>query len=697
MSNTDNKPDIMSYESSIWSTADILRGVSIKKGQWPEFMMPMFALLMVESRIKRHFNELIESNNGSKDMAIEELKEEVEDARTGISNTYGYNSILVEDGKSLYDVASTDTNFDAEFERYLEAFDDETRDLLGINPREGDNKLDIRKYLKILDDKNVKFDYVQAWASIDFTNYNNSEITTLEEHIKRKWADLAGEDSAEQYTPSDIIALISDITTSYLEQYDKDINLKIYDMTCGGGNMLFGVEDNIERTYNQKGKKSPYMITYGQEYETSLYALAKIESRFRTESHIGYGNTLTQDQFPDTKMNIIVANPPYGTDWKHEKKAIEADETGRFVYKPGIGDGQMLFLQHAIAKMEDRDDQLSIGCIVLNGSPLFSGDANSGESNIRRWILENDYLEALIQLPDSEFFNTNITTYIWVLNKNKREALKNKVKLIDASEMFTKMRRSKGKKNKELLEESRASIIQYLMDESFEVNDQYKVFDTSDFFYNKQKIKLIHVDVHGNSAKNKTGVVCNYSFGDSEIDNTVAEMLKNDEMLDLKTLEKNINDFIKNLDKGNLSISTKDGQYFFDEEKESIAFKSFDDNKEAFLGNGILSIKAKYTKGTKKKEESFELVFDISPKVENDYEITPFSFDDNENEQLIDDFLGEWVENQYEKLDNSVGVEINFSKVFYKPEINKSIEQIQRDIQACDQSIQKLMNKVFTI
>jgi type I restriction enzyme M protein len=347
MSNTDNKPDIMSYESSIWSTADILRGVSIKKGQWPEFMMPMFALLMVESRIKRHFNELIESNNGSKEMAIEELKEEVEDARTGISNTYGYNSILVEDGKSLSDVASTDANFDAEFERYLEAFDDETRDLLGINPREGDNKLDMRKYLKILDDKNVKFDYVQAWASIDFTNYNNSEITTLEEHIKRKWADLAGEDSAEQYTPSDIIALISDVTTSYLEQYDKDINLKIYDMTCGGGNMLFGVEDNIERTYNQKGKKSPYMITYGQEYETSLYALAKIESRFRTESHIGYGNTLTQDQFPDTKMNIIVANPPYGTDWKHEKKAIEADETGRFVYKPGIGDGQMLFLEYS--------------------------------------------------------------------------------------------------------------------------------------------------------------------------------------------------------------------------------------------------------------------------------------------------------------------------------------------------------------
>lgn len=697
MSNTDNKPDIMSYESSIWSTADILRGVSIKKGQWPEFMMPMFALLMVESRIKRHFNELIESNGGSKELAVEELKEEVEDARTGISNTYGYNSILVEDGKSLSDVASTDTNFDAEFERYLEAFDDETRDLLGINPREGDNKLDMRKYLKILDDKNVKFDYVQAWASIDFTNYNNSEITTLEEHIKRKWADLAGEDSAEQYTPSDIIALISDVTTSYLEQHDKDINLKIYDMTCGGGNMLFGVEDNIERTYNQKGKKSPYMITYGQEYETSLYALAKIESRFRTESHIGYGNTLTQDQFPDTKMNIIVANPPYGTDWKHEKKAIEADETGRFVYKPGIGDGQMLFLQHAIAKMEDRDDQLSVGCIVLNGSPLFSGDANSGESNIRRWILENDYLEALIQLPDSEFFNTNITTYIWVLNKNKRESLKNKVKLIDASEMFTKMRRSKGKKNKELLEESRASIIQYLMDESFEANDQYKVFDTSDFFYNKQKIKLTHVDVYGSSAKKKTGIVSNYSFGDSEIDNTVAEMLKNDEILDLKTLEKNINDFIKNLDKGNLSISTKDGQYFFNEEKESIAFKSFDDNPEAFLGNGTLSVKAKYTKGTKKKEECFELVFDISPKIENDYEITPFSFDDNQNEQLISDFLDKWVENQYEKLDNSVGVEINFSKVFYKPEINKTIENIQGDIKACEQSIQKLMNKVFTI
>jgi type I restriction enzyme M protein len=283
------------------------------------------------------------------------------------------------------------------------------------------------------------------------------------------------------------------------------------------------------------------------------------------------------------------------------------------------------------------------------------------------------------------------------LNKNKREALKNKVKLIDASEMFTKMRRSKGKKNKELLEESRESIIQYLMDENFSSNDEYKVFDTSDFFYNKQKNKLTHVDVFGNSTKKKTGIVSNYTFGDSEIDNTVAEMLKNDEILDLKTLEKNINDFIKNIDQDNLAISVEDGQYFFDEEKESIAFKSFDDNQETFLGNGTISVKAKYTKGTKKKEESFELVFDISPKIENDYEITPFSFDDNENEQLTSDFLDKWVENQYEKLDNSVGVEINFSKVFYKPEINKTIEDIQKEILSCDQSIQKLMNKVFTI
>jgi len=438
-------------------------------------------------------------------------------------------------------------------------------------------------------------------------------------------------------------------------------------------------------------------VTHGQEYETSLYALAKIESRFRTESHIEYGNTLTQDQFSDRKMNIIVANPPYGTDWKHEKKAIEADETGRFVYKPSIGDGQMLFLQHAIAKMTDKKDELSIGCIVLNSSPLFSGDANSGESNIRRWILENDYLEALIQLPDSEFFNTSITTYIWVLNKNKRESLKNKVKLINASEMFTKMRRPKGDKNKELLEKSRETIIQYLMDESLKGNEQYKVFSTSDFFYNKQKIKITHVDVDGNVAEKKAGKVVDYSLGSEEVDLEIATMLQNNEMIDLKAVEKNINNFIKNSDQTRLSVSAKDGQYFYDEDKESIAFKSFESNEITYLGNGTLTLKAKYTKGTKKKEESFELVFDISPKVKNDYEITPFSFDDNENEQMINDFLDKWVENKYEKLDNSVGVEVNFSKVFYKPEINKTIEEIQGDILACDQSIQKLMNKVFTL
>lgn len=695
MSNIENKRDIMSYESKIWSTADILRGVSIKKGQWPEFMMPMFALLMVESRIKRHFNDLVEENNGSKELAIEEMMEEVEDAKVSFENAYGYNSLLIEHNKSLADIASTDTNFDADFERYLESYDDETRDLLGINMREGDNKLDMRKYLKILDDKNVKFDYIQAWASIDFTDFNNSEVTTLEEHIKRKWADLAGEDSAEQYTPSDVIALISDITASYLE--GANYNLRIYDMTCGGGNMLFGVEDNIERIYAEKGLESPYIATYGQEYETSLYALSKIESRFRPESHIGYGNTLTQDQFPNKKMNIIVANPPYGTDWKHEKSAIESDETGRFVYKPSIGDGQMLFLQHAIDKMENTSDEVSLGCIVLNGSPLFSGDANSGESNIRKWILENDFLEALIQLPDSEFFNTGITTYIWVLNKNKRECMKNKVKLIDASDMFTKMRRSKGKKTKELLEESRKTIVDYLQDEEFVDNDQYKTFSTSDFFYNKQKLKITHIDVNGNSAKKKTGAVVGFSLAENEVKESIARIIQNHEMIDLKDVEKKVNEIIKQSDLEGMVIESEDGYYSVNSDANSIEFVSKTSGEKSLLGNGILMIKAKYTKGTKKKEESFDLIYDISPRVETDYEITPFDFDINKNEQEIDSFIDEWVENKAEKVSCEVGVDINFSKLFYSLDISNTLAEISSKINSQNAKIKSIMDKVLTL
>ena len=225
--------------------------------------------------------------------------------------------------------------------------------------------------------------------------------------------------------------------------------LIIYDGTCGGGNLLFGVEDRI------KARTSRVTQTYGQDWNDALYALARIESRFRDDSHIEHGNTLTEDKFSHVKAQVVVANPPYGVSWKGYQKEILNDKTLRFKHLPSISDGQLLFTQHLIDKLDDS----GFGVIVHNGSTLFSGDAGSGESNIRKWMLDADIVEAVIQLPTDEFFNTGIHTYLWVINKAKDAARQDKVMLIDASAKFKPLKKNKGAKRKAIDEASRQEIV----------------------------------------------------------------------------------------------------------------------------------------------------------------------------------------------------------------------------------------------
>jgi type I restriction enzyme M protein len=217
--------------------------------------------------------------------------------------------------------------------------------------------------------------------------FNNSEITTLEEHIKRRWADISAETAGEQYTPDDIIALVAEIVSTKIKDTGKIVT--IYDPTSGGGNLLFG-----------------------QDWNDALYALAKIESRFRKDSTIRYGNSLTDTYFSHQTFDVVVANPPYGVDWKGYWDDILRDELGRFKALPSVSDGQLLFTQHIVSQLDDS----GISVVVHNGSTLFSGDAGSGESEIRKYFFDNDYVEAIIQLPTDEFFNTNIYTYLWVFN-----------------------------------------------------------------------------------------------------------------------------------------------------------------------------------------------------------------------------------------------------------------------------------------
>jgi len=661
----------MQYESKVWSTADTLISHGIVPSDFPKFMMPFFALVLVESRLLRMKENLEKSGDKlSKEDFLEEMREEGK----------GYNIYLFEKGKNLRDICKNDKTFEIDFDAYLKGFDSETKDLLGIDKSNEEEKfLNISGICGQLKKKSKEafFAFVSDWAEIDLKPFDNSEITTLEEHIKRKWADISAETAGQQYTPADVIALMSEIVAQRISNNNEF--LTIYDPTCGGGNLLFGTEDRIKNLTKRPIK------TYGNEWNDALYALAKIESRFRDESEIEYGNTLTSTKFYDKEFDVIVANPPHGVPWSKFSKSVYNDKTGQYHYFPSTSDGQLLFNQHIMSKLNDN----GFAVVVHNGSALFSGDAGSGESNIRKWLFDNDYVEAIIQLPTDEFFNTNIFTYIWVLNKNKPTERTKKVILIDASSKFQILKKNKGKKRKEIDEESKKDIIKTFLE--FKDNGYSKVFDRDYFYFNKQGIMLTNIDVNGNGFKcekkslklDPTKIV----QGDKVISEfSITDKKDSETLKDYNTILKS--DLNRLNYKEDLKVNTSDAIYYFDNEKETL-IKEIQSKKEE-LGCGKIVIKSSYKKATKSKDEEIVITVELAPDLEKDYEIIQYSENEEENKKNISEFMKKYISKPFEYVDNFIGVEINFNKVFYKPEKLRELNVIIEEIKQQDKELKQL-------
>jgi type I restriction enzyme M protein len=668
--------NILQYESTIWATADLLRGCGIKESEWPSYMMPFFALVMIESRLVRMFDELkLEIGEVTlAEISPEDLISLIHD------KGQGYNKFIFEKNQTLKDICKNDKSFNIDFEAYLRGFDGETKDLLGVDATEGEKFLDIKGVITKLNAKKVLLGYTKEWSSIDLKPFNNSEITTLEEHIKRRWADISAETAGEQYTPDDVIGLIAEIIAFKIE--DSDRLLKIYDCSCGGGNLLFGVEDRIN------AKVQRLTQTFGQDWNDALYALAKIESRFRLDSKIEHGNTLTDDKFYNYEFDVVIANPPYGVSWKGYEKAIRNDKTQRFKYVPSISDGQLLFMQHLISKLSVN----GMGVVVHNGSTLFSGDAGSAESNIRKWMLDIDIVEAVIQLPTDEFFNTGIYTYLWVLNKRKSGDRKDKVMLINASEKFKPLKKNKGSKRKEIDEVSRLEIVETLA--RFVDNDYARVFDKEFFYFNKQGIMLTNVDEQGRSfaGQLKDGKT-SLKLAPIALDNGVRSLTEftiNDSDDLLAFYEQDIKPFIDSLDYKDqpLVVTTDKAVYSFDGDRETIIKQSGAKREE--LGCGKIVVKAAFKKATKTQAERIEITVELTPDYQKDYEIIPFHRDEVVNREAIAVFMAKYITKPFEYLENVVGVEINFNKVFYQPEKLRSVEEILGEISVLDRELREL-------
>ena len=432
----------------IWSVADLLRG-DYKQADYGKVILPFTLLRRLECVLEP-----------TRDKVRAEYAKRKDDG--GALDVY----LKRKSKQTFYNVSpftlpglfADQKHIRQNLTAYLGDFSAEARDVF--------ERFKFLERVRELDDKNLLFLLVQKFAAIDLHPdvVPNETMGLVFEELIRKFAEASNETAGEHFTPRDVIRLM--VQCLFAEDSDAlsrpGVVRALYDPAAGTGGML-SVGQNELHQLNQGAK----LALFGQELNDESYAICKADMLIKGQdpNHIRRGNTLSEDAFPSEKFDYGLSNPPFGVDWKKVQEAVKTEHEkkgygGRFgPGLPRISDGALLFLLHLISKMRPVADGGGRIGIVLNGSPLFTGDAGSGESEIRRWILENDWLEAIIALPNDLFYNTGIATYIWILDNHKRPARKGKVQLIDATRMYAKMKKSLGSKRVFLSDEQTDEIV----------------------------------------------------------------------------------------------------------------------------------------------------------------------------------------------------------------------------------------------
>ncbi len=471
---TNEKPK--NQASTIWNIADILFG-GWKKHEYQDVILPLVVIKRLDSVLAKTKPDVLRTY-GDMDGKVSDLTPFLEQA-----SGYKFYNTSPYDFKKLLDDSE---GVNANFINYLDGYSPNVRDII--------EKFDFAKQLNRLKKGNILYLIVKELDKVDLRPeaVSNHDMGYIFEELIRKFSEQSNETAGEHYTPREVIRLMVRLL---LEPDGERIKgeskiIEMYDPAMGTGGMLTIGKEYIQTKINPQAE----VFLYGQELNPQTYAVAKGDMLIKGEDpdriRGGTGDedssTLSNDQFYDKQFDYVIANPPYGIDWKKDRDAVEAEaargSAGRFpAGTPAVSDGQMLFLQHMVSKLRPVRDGGGRVAVVHNGSPLFTGAAGSGPSEIRRWVLENDYLEAIIALPTNMFYNTGIATYIWVLTNRKTDERKGKVQLIDASNVYHKLRKNLGDKNKEMTVEDIDEV--YELYEKFHQTKRSKIFDTTDFGY----------------------------------------------------------------------------------------------------------------------------------------------------------------------------------------------------------------------
>ena len=507
MSSLDQQTNVNIQEKAnlIWSVADVIRG-TFKPHEYGKVILPLTIL--------KRLNDTLLPTKDAVLKKYEEVKSfEVKDGFLEVASGYSFYNISPFTFENLLNEPD---HIESNFRLFLSGFSDNIQDIIKnfkfentISDLVGSTKEEDKLFYVI-----QEFNKPSAYMGAD--KVSTTDMGYIFEELVRKFSESYNEEAGAHFTARDIIYTMTDLLVAEEEQtlIEEGVVKTCYDMTMGTSQMLTCLTERLTEL-----DAEAEVTVYGQEFNPETYAIAKADMI----DNMRFGDTLSNDRFEGYTFDYLISNPPFGIDWKAQQKAVEKEnklgDKGRFgVGLPKISDGQMLFTLNGIKKLKDTGKM----AIIHNGSPLFSGDAGSGPSEIRRYIIENDWLETIVQLPNDLFYNTGITTYIWIISKSKTARRAGKIQLIDASNMYETRRKSIGNKRVDLSDECRSAIIKAYgeFDNKFYEYDkksvESKVFNNEDFGFYKITVESPLKDEDGKIVLKKGKPAPDTSLRDTE-------------------------------------------------------------------------------------------------------------------------------------------------------------------------------------
>lgn len=658
----------------IWSVADLLRG-PYRPNQYKDIMLPMTVLRRLDCVLEPTKNKVLDGYKKYREKGSGVLQAKLEK----IAGVPFYNT-----SRFTFEKLKGDpNNIAANLTNYIKGFSTRAREII--------EHFGFEEHIAKLDKANRLYLLVSKFCEIDLhpDKVSNLEMGYIFEELIRRFNEASNEEAGDHFTPREVIRLM--VNLIFLPDNDilttKGIVKTLFDPACGTGGMLSVAEEYV-RELNPNAR----LEVFGQDYNGQSYAICGSDMMIKGQNidHIAFGDSFTDDRFAGKKFDYMLANPPFGVEWKPEADFIKREHEqqgfgGRFgAGLPRINDGSLLFLQHMISKMKDPKDGGTRLAIVFNGSPLFTGSAGSGESEIRRWIIENDWLEGIVALPDQLFYNTGIFTYLWIVTNRKDKKRRGKIQLVNATGFFKKMRRSLGNKRNEICDPQRDDITRLYGE--FKEGEFVRIFDNSDFGYKRITVER--------------PLRLNFAVTEDRLDRVKEARA----FANLATSKKR-----KNTKAAEAEIAAgKELQQAILAVLESLSGKSVIKNREEFSGilksafkDAGIKVPAALFKAIlmalSERDETADICTDAKGNPEpdpelRDYENVPLKEDIDEymKREVLPHVPDAWVDHSKTKI----GYEINFNRYFYKYTPPRPLEEIEADLKQIEKDIAEMLEEV---